>query len=117
MIDTNLYKTLLETERDELLNDLKGMAVKDSLTGEFTVVSDTSLTEPDELDLDNRNEEYEVDSAISDTLSPQLKEIEDALQKIQNGTYGICEISGEPIEEDRLMANPSARTCTIHMNS
>lgn len=117
MIDTTLYKTLLETERDEILNDLKGSAVKDSLTGEFTTISDTSETEADELDIDNRNEEYETDSAITEALSPRLKEIEKALAKIENGTYGICEVSGEPIEEDRLMANPSASTCVLHMNN
>ncbi len=117
MIDTTLYKTLLETERDEILSDLKGVASLDTLTGEFSAVSDTAETEPDELDLDNRNEEYEVDSAVSDALAPGLKEIENALQKIQNGTYGNCETCDQPISEERLMANPSARTCTVHMNS
>ncbi len=117
MIDTNVYKTMLESEREEILNDLKGVAVRDTVTGEFNTVSDTSETEADELDLDNRNEDYETDSALTDTLSLRLKEVEHALERINNGTYGICEVSGEPIEEDRLNANPSARTCSAHMNS
>ena len=33
-----------------------------------------------------------------------------ALQKIKAGAYGVCEISGEPIEVERLAANPAART-------
>jgi DnaK suppressor protein len=117
MIDTNLYKTLLETERDEILNDLKGMAAKDSLTGEYAPMSDTSLTEPDELDLDNRNEEFEEDSALTEELTPHLKDIEDALKKIEDGTYGTCQVCSNTIEEERLQANPSAKTCISHMNS
>jgi len=36
------------------------------------------------------------------------------LKKIEDGTYGICEVGGEEIPEDRLDANPSARTCIEH---
>jgi RNA polymerase-binding transcription factor DksA len=35
---------------------------------------------------------------------------------MENGTYGVCEKSGKPIELDRLMANPAARTCKEMMN-
>ena len=117
MINTTLYKILLETERDELRNDLQGMAVKDPVTGTYNTTADTRETEADELDLDNRNEDYEEDSAITETLSLHLKDIEDALLKIENGTYGKCEVGGEEINEDRLAVNPSARTCTVHMNN
>ena len=41
--------------------------------------------------------------------------VDEALEKIEKGTYGICETGGEKIEEDRLEANPSARTCKAHM--
>lgn len=117
MINTNLYKTLLETERDELLNNLKGGALLDTTTGEFNTVSDTSETEADDLDLDNRNEEFEKDSAINEVMSLRLKDVEEALARIENGTYGICVVSGEPIEEERLMADPTAKTSIAHINS
>ena len=39
----------------------------------------------------------------------ELAEVEHALAKIQNGTYGICEKSGEPIPPERLRAEPHAR--------
>jgi RNA polymerase-binding transcription factor DksA len=50
-------------------------------------------------------------------LELRLKDINDALNKIEraDGSYGKCETSGEMIEEDRLMANPAARTCKLHM--
>ena len=116
MTDTNVYKVLIETERDEILSDLKGMALKDPITGEFSATSDTSITEADDSDLDDRNEGFEEDSALTDTLSAHLKEIEGALAKIESGTFGICENCGSQIEEDRLIANPSAPTCVLHMN-
>ncbi len=49
-------------------------------------------------------------------LENRWNEVRAALKKIEAGTYGICEISGEPIEEDRLEVNPAARTCKEHMD-
>ena len=43
-------------------------------------------------------------------------EIDAALEKMEKGTYGICEVCNKPIEEDRLEANPAAKTCKEHMN-
>jgi RNA polymerase-binding transcription factor DksA len=47
----------------------------------------------------------------------RLTDVKDALAKIDAGTYGICETSGEPIEEARLRANPAARTCMHHITN
>ena len=40
-----------------------------------------------------------------------LQEIDEALDRIEEGTYGICETCGEKISQKRLSAKPSARTC------
>ncbi|MFN8589530.1 MAG: TraR/DksA C4-type zinc finger protein [Candidatus Eisenbacteria bacterium] len=40
-----------------------------------------------------------------------LREIKDALTRVYNGTYGICEVSGKPISKTRLEALPWARLC------
>ena len=42
-------------------------------------------------------------------LYPTLGEIDHALAKIDDGTYGICEVSGQPIPKERLKAIPWAR--------
>ncbi len=58
-----------------------------------------------------------VDSAVSSMiaresgLSRELEEIRLALQKINEGTYGICERCGKAINEERLEAIPTARLC------
>ncbi len=77
-------------------------------------LSDTSATESDELA--DKIEDFEQNAGILKQLEIRLGSIKRALEKIEGGTYGVCEISGEPIEEDRLEANPSARTCKEHMN-
>lgn len=56
---------------------------------------------------------YNVDilMSISDNDIKMLKEIDSAIDKINNGTYGICEECEENINEKRLEANPTARYC------
>ena len=42
--------------------------------------------------------------------------LQNALEKIKNGTFGNCEICNTPIEVDRLMVNAAARTCKTHLD-
>lgn len=76
-------------------------------------VEDASATEEDEVA--DKIEDFEQNTAILKQLEIQHTAIVAALGRIDAGTYGTCEISGEPIEDDRLEANPSARTCKSHM--
>lgn len=59
-------------------------------------------------ELDERNEEIS-------TLSARLADVNKALEAMEEGTYGACEVCGKEIEGDRLEANPAARTCQDHM--
>lgn len=54
-----------------------------------------------------------VDTALElgEIRTREREEIEDALKRMNAGTYGICERCGEPIELDRLEAMPTARLC------
>ena len=54
--------------------------------------------------------EREKDFSILESLEVELAEIEAALQRIDNGTYGIDEVTGDPINPERLDAIPTART-------
>jgi len=54
--------------------------------------------------------EREKDVAILDQLERDLAEIEAALARLDDGTYGIDEITGQPIAPERLDAYPAART-------
>ena len=69
----------------------------------------------EEGDVADEIEEYENNKGILNQLEIRLNQVKKAISRIDDGTYGVCEIGGEPIEEDRLEANPSATTCKSHM--
>jgi DnaK suppressor protein len=50
----------------------------------------------------------EVDQALHDVDARRLRRIDRALQKIDEGTYGLSDVSGEPIPQERLEATPEA---------
>ena len=113
-------KAKLEAEKTELEAQLSKVAVRDSedpggfrgaeSPGEFD-------TEPDADPLDEADEMANLanNTAITNELEVRYNNVCAALEKIAAGTYGICEVSGEPIEADRLEANPAARTSKAHM--
>ncbi len=68
----------------------------------------------DESELSDSIEEFEGNTAVLKQLEIRYNEVREALERIKNGTYGICKISGEPIETERLEANPAAETCIAH---
>ncbi|HVY73070.1 MAG TPA: TraR/DksA C4-type zinc finger protein [Candidatus Paceibacterota bacterium] len=112
---TQLKGKLLE-ERARLESELHDLGWEEK--GEWEADGgdiDHTATEEDEVA--DRIEEYEERSSEIDPLEAQWKNVKRALQKIEDGEYGVCEISGEEIEMDRLEANPSARTCKAHMES
>jgi DnaK suppressor protein len=54
--------------------------------------------------------EREKDLGLLDDLEAELAEIEAALARIDAGTYGVDEVTGEPIDPERLEVVPAART-------
>lgn len=113
------FKTKLEEELQTLEKELATVGIKGN-----GVNKEDWEPVPQKMDIDqaDRNEvadfleEFGNNIAINNDLEIRLSEIKKALQKIEDGTYGICEIAGTPIEEDRLEANPAARTCKAHIN-
>ncbi len=112
------FKKRLEEERKLVEQELKSLGVQDEHTpGGWDATPgdiDDTATEPDELA--DRIEELEGNEGEIKEIGAQKRNIERALAKIEEGAYGVCEISGHPIEEDRLEANPSARTCKAHID-
>jgi DnaK suppressor protein len=71
----------------------------------------------DGFDVADDLEQYENNKAELDALEVQLNNVKSAIKKIDENKYGLCEVCGKEIENDRLEANPSAKTCKEHMNS
>ena len=62
-------------------------------------------------DIGTDNFEQEFTLGLIENEDQMLRDIEDALARIENGTYGLCENCGKPIRKVRLKALPSARYC------
>ncbi|MBB5172153.1 TraR/DksA C4-type zinc finger protein [Texcoconibacillus texcoconensis] len=100
----------LESERDRLQSSLeeernwrKERSLSDA-TGE--------LSQYDNHPADSGTEIYEraKDDALRHRMQHELQKVEAALERMDNGTYGYCVITGEPIPIERLEANPVANT-------
>src|SRR6202035_367833 len=46
-----------------------------------------------------------------------LEDVEVAIRQIEKGTYGICDVCHEPVEKDRLIADPLVRLCLDHLTT
>ena len=64
-------------------------------------------------DLGLKETEADISLALSEKSHATLRDIDDALVRIQRGTYGVCELTNELIPTERLEALPFAR-CTIN---
>jgi len=102
------YKEKLLVEKTRLETEIA------SVSGPSNVIDESTDADPNEVA--DKIEEFDNNFAIADDLKLSLNDVQAALDRIEAGTYGVCEISGKPIELDRLEANPSARTCKEHMN-
>jgi RNA polymerase-binding transcription factor DksA len=115
--DIQYFRTKLETEKKLLEGELATVGHKnpDNPAGWEATSGGIQVDTADENEVADKMEELEENELILDQLEKQLMDVTAALEKIEKGTYGICETSGEPIEKDRLEASPSARTCKKHM--
>lgn len=111
------FKEKLEKEKVLLEEELSTISRinPDNPNDHEATTSDIDVDPADENEVADKMEELEENKAILKQLEPQLNEVRAALQRIEDGTYGTCEISGKPIERDRLEANPSARTSIQNM--
>ena len=116
-MNTTHFKEKLEKELKLLESELKtvGRINPENPADWQAKQTNLNVTNADKNELADQIENYEGNTAILKQLEIQLNDVKHALEKINAGTYGTCEVDGEPIPEDRLEANPSARTCIEHI--
>ena len=100
------YRRALRQRQSELMTDLKRAAASAREQPE-----PGALDSSDESVLSNRKETL---FAQADRDTQLLNEVQLALRRLEEGTYGICEQDGEPIDPVRLEAVPWARYCVKH---
>lgn len=112
------FKKKLEEEKALLESELKsvGRINPENAADWEARPEDQDISRADENELADKFEEDEENEAILEPLEARYNQVKKALNKISSGKgYGICEVDGEPIEPDRLEANPAATTCKKHM--
>lgn len=108
--DDDTVRQRLHAERDRI-NGLIG-EMRDEGLDESEADQAGELTHYDQHPADTASEtfEREKDLSILESLESDLAEIEAALQRLDEGTYGVDEVTGDPIDPARLDAYPTART-------
>jgi RNA polymerase-binding protein DksA len=105
------YREMLLARRRDLVGDMSSMEREALRTGGTTNLSNLPMHMAD-MGTDNYEQEFTLGLVEKDRN--MLREINSALAKIQAGTYGICEGTGNPIAKARLEAQPWARFSIEH---
>lgn len=117
-MNTDTYKKKLEETKAMLEEELGLIGHEDPKQKDDFHPDPKTMDVPETADrniLADRHEDFEERVVINAALEERLENVNKALERIENGTYGICSVSGKPIEEERLNANPAADTCIAHM--
>ncbi|MFM8862007.1 MAG: TraR/DksA family transcriptional regulator [Acidimicrobiia bacterium] len=101
-------RALLLSERARLAHDVEALNAEAQALAELREPGDVQFDE-ESGEGDTLAVERERDLALSAQFSEQIEEIDRAMAKIDVGTYGMCEVSGQPIPRERLKAIPWAR--------
>jgi len=105
--DFNLLRSRLESERKratELLDQLEASIRPTEERREGSPFGKREEEAAETLELEKR-------LVLEKRLKEQLAELEHALHKLEEGTYGLCEGCGQPIDPARLEALPQAKLC------
>ena len=107
--DLERFRLVLQSERDRLLHAAQAVHHEGSLieeTGDLAIGSGDHLA-------DSATETYlrELDEGLEENAEHLLDEIDAALLRIDDGSYGLCSACGRPISEERLEAVPYATLC------
>ncbi|ASK62887.1 hypothetical protein CFK37_12385 [Virgibacillus phasianinus] len=92
----------------DMKHDLEDQLEQDGHQGPNESASELADYDNHPADMGTEQFEQERDAGMKQEKRDQLKEINDALERMENGTYGVSEISGKPIPEERLEAEPTA---------
>ncbi|UFJ41944.1 TraR/DksA C4-type zinc finger protein [Brevibacillus humidisoli] len=111
-----LKQRLLEEKNsiEQRLKDNDHYSLMDQMSDSF---AEFSMYDNHPADVGSEMFEREKDLSLYNLDRETLREIDQALQRMAEGTYGICTVCGQPIAMERLQARPQALTCKEHAPS
>lgn len=101
--DLQWFRRVLEESRDKILADAKEKLAE--------IPNRDSFQAPDEMDFASHTEEQSFQCRLQDRNIRLLRKIEKALERIEEGEFGICEECEEDISIHRLKVRPMATLC------
>jgi len=105
-------KQALENKKIEIEKELEGFADKDpKMKGDYDTKFPDFNAEQNIEDSAMEVTAYENTLPVEHALELKLQDINQALGKIENGTYGLCQKCQKEIDPERLSALPEAKTC------
>lgn len=112
MVDIQRFRVLLESERNRKLELLK--ALRSDITSVSLARQDSNVD--DEHDPEGSTIAFELSqaSALMGQSRVGLEQIEEALARIEEGTYGQCAVCGVDIPKERLEVRPWTPFCVHH---
>jgi DnaK suppressor protein len=113
--DLELFRELLLTKRAELVGDVSTLQKQALSENRQEAAGDLSSMPIHMADLGTDNYEKEFTLGLIESQRTLLREIDEALGRIDDGTYGVCEATGRPIGKTRLKAQPWVRFCYEYM--
>lgn len=108
-MDRDIAARLLHDEIERLEAAREESAIVDSSGSEEINDADQHMA-----DAASETASRTADLAILERIETELAEIEAALERLDAGTYGKCEVDGRPIPDERLQALPATRFCVDH---
>lgn len=108
------FKELLLKKRRELIGDVNSMEDEAMKKSRLEAAGDLSSMPIHMADIGTDNYEQEFTLNLLDSERKLLRKINDALDRIVNNVYGICEATDIKISRSRLEAKPWARYCIEH---
>jgi len=114
-MDAERARQLIVSERERLENLVREREAEGIGTeSETDNISELSSFDQHQGDIGTETFEREKDYSLLEQLEAEIGDLDAALRKIDEGTYGICEVCGRPIPGERLEARPAARRCVRH---
>jgi len=105
------YRDMLLAERARLELELEEIEARTARATEAERATELSSYEDHPADLASETFEREKDLAIAESVESLLDQVNTALEKVDLGTYGVCDACGRPIKKARLQALPFATLC------
>ena len=109
-IDGDAARQRLEHERERVNGLIDSLRNEGLDQEEADQAGDLSHYDQHPADQGSDTFERSKDLAILESLEDEMAEIEAALVRLDDGTYGVDEVTGDPIDPERLEAYPTART-------